>query len=209
MKLRDSENIYVLGGFLGAVSIVAALMLALVSQWTGEPIKNALENNRSKVFHRLMLPEFDCAGREINIGKFVFIPLQKGDDTIGFVGQGSIGGYGGNIEILVGFDLSGKITAVQVLRHKETPGLGAKVCERKFQRTVLNLAEVAPDVPGNELLDQFNGKSAFASGNWRISKDGGDFIYLTGATVTSRAITELVNDMAKVFSDSALVGGEK
>ena len=35
---------------------------------------------------------------------------------------------------------------------------------------------------------------------WKIKKDGGDMIYRTGATVTSRAVTRLVSDTAANFS---------
>ena len=103
---------------------------------------------------------------------------------------------------MVGFDLDGKITGVQILRHKETPGLGANVCDRTFKRTILNLTTPAPAVPANEYLDQFAGKSASAAGNWRTRKDGGEFIYRTGATVSSRAVTRAVNDIAAEFSRS-------
>ena len=41
MKLRDRENILALGGFLGAAALIAALVLALVSQLTTEPIRQA------------------------------------------------------------------------------------------------------------------------------------------------------------------------
>ena len=98
------------------------------------------------------------------------------------------------------FTLDGRITAVQILRHHETPGLGANVCDRKFQRTILNLSAEAPEVPENIYLDQFNGKEAAKSGDWKIVKDNGEFIYRTGATVTARAVTALVNDIAAEFA---------
>lgn len=207
MKFRDRENVFVLGGFLGVTAVAAALMLALVSQWTGGQIRKSQEDNRSKVFHRLLLPEFDSTGREVVVNDISFTPVLEEGNTVGFVGHGCSGGYGGEIEVMVGFDLSGRITGVQILRHKETPGLGAKVCDRKFQRTILNFSETAPEVPANDLLDQFNGRSAQDSGNWCISKDGGDFIYQTGATVTSRAVTAAVNDIARAFIRYNFAGG--
>ena len=97
---------------------------------------------------------------------------------------------------------------MQILRHNETPGLGANVCERKFQRTIFNFGEAVPEVPENRLLDQYNGLNADRAGNWQISKDGGEFEYLTGATVTSRAVTALVNEIAGAFA-AGNFGGEK
>lgn len=201
MSLRESEKIWVLGTFLGVTALLAALILALVSQWTAEPIRLSGERNRSKVFYRLLLPDFDRVGKEVKIGSLTYLPVFKSDKCTGFIGQGSNRlGYSGEIEVMVGFSSDGKITAVQVLRHKETPGLGANVCDRKFQRTIFNLTEKAPDVPANKILDQFAGKNSSQAGNWKISKDGGDFDYLTGATVSSRAVTALVDEIAAGFA---------
>lgn len=211
MKLRDQENMIVLGIFLGTTALVAALVLAVVSQLTAEPIREAAERNREQAFHRLLLPEFDRIGESAEHDGFIFYTVYNGEQAVGFVGQGvTRAGYGGEIEVLVGFDRSGKITGVQILRHKETPGLGANVCERKFQRTIFNIGGEVPAVPENRLLDQFNGLAAFSAGDWRISKDGGEFEYLTGATVTSRAVTALINDIAIAFAglDSGIGDGE-
>ncbi len=211
MRLRDREDSVVLGAFLGVVALIAALVLALVSQWTAEPIAQAAEKNREKAFYTLLLPEFDSIGNEVEYDGAIFYPVLKDSRIVGFVGQTTGSGYGGNIELLVGFTTDGKITSVQVLRHRETPGLGANVCDRKFQRTIFNLFEKAPDLPANPTLDQFRSRSAAAAGKWKISKDGGEFDYLTGATVTSRSITAMVNDLAVKFAKSGLMenGGVK
>ena len=201
MKLRDSENMWVLGGFLGAVALIAALALAFVSGLTAKPIEKAKEKNREQMLRRLQLPDFDRVGAEIEIGSFKYCAVYKNGALVGFVGQGSNKkGYAGEIEALIGIGIDGKITTVQILRHKETPGLGANVCDRKFQRSVTDLTASAPAIPANEYLDKFNKKDTASAGNWKIQKDGGEFLYRTGATVSSRAITELVNEISSVFA---------
>ena len=52
-------------------------------------------------------------------------------------------GYGGTIDLMVGLNPEGTITGVQVLRHTETPGLGAKITEEKFLQQFIakNLSE--------------------------------------------------------------------
>lgn len=205
MKLQNSENMVVLGSFLGITAVVAASVLAIVSMYTQQPIRQAQEKNRQKAFHRLLLPDFDTVGRSVDAGGCSFTPVLQDGVICGYVGQSSSrGGYGGEIEALVGFDVRGRITAVQILRHKETPGLGANVCDRKFQRTVFNLRESAPEVPANAFLDQFSSRDSRSAGRWRISKDGGEFDYLTGATVTSRAVTGLVDRISAAFAGSGL-----
>ena len=202
MKLRDNENTLVLGVFLCLAALVAAASLAWVSAITRGPIDRAKEKNRNAMLKRLSLPEFDRTGSSMKIGDREFLTVTGAGKVVGFVGQGQAAGYGGVIEAMVGFDLDGRITGVQILRHKETPGLGANVCDRTFKRTIFNLFAKAPAVPGNGYLDQFAGRSVAEAGNWRTKKDGGEFVYHTGATVTSRAVVKLVNEIASDFAKS-------
>lgn len=199
MKLRDRDNFVVLGVFLGVTALLAAVVLAVVSQLTAGPIDAAAQRTRQGAFLRLGLPEFDRTGDDCRFDGCLFTPVYKNDELCGFVGQGSGSGYGGEIIVLAGFDTGSRITGVQILQHKETPGLGANVCERKFQRTIFNLAEKAPAVPANRYLDQFTGVNSADYASWSICKDGGKFDYMTGATVTSRAVTGIVADIAGKF----------
>lgn len=83
-------------------------------------------------------------------------------------------GFGGEIDLMVGV-LDGKVTAVRIISHSETSGLGANAA--------------ASTSVGETFRDQFSGKS----GALAVTKDGGEIEALTGATVTSRAVTSGVN----------------
>lgn len=204
MKLKQNENIWVLGIFLGLTALLAALVLTVVSRLTARPIAEAKRKNQMAALKKLDLPEFDndITSDSVTINNITFMAARKNGKLTGIAAKGvTKGGYGGEIEALVGFDANGSITAVQILSHKETPGLGAVVCERKFQKTITNFTRPEPDkLPANRILDQFNRRNAASSGNWKISKDGGDFEFRTGATISSRAIVDLVNDIAVNFS---------
>lgn len=82
-------------------------------------------------------------------------------------------GYSGDIEILVGVDTAGVVTGVKVLKHLETPGLGAKIETPEFN-------------------GQFVGKSVANPPSWEVTKDGGTFVPITGATISSRAVTHAI-----------------
>ena len=72
--------------------------------------------------------------------------------------------------------------------------------KRKFQKTIFNLFEPKPEgLPPNSFLDQFDGKTARVAANWKVRKDGGSMKYITGATVTSRAVTQLAYELAEAF----------
>jgi electron transport complex protein RnfG len=93
-------------------------------------------------------------------------------------------GFSGPIRILLGVDISGKVTGVRILQHRETPGLGDKIESAR-----------------SDWVFQFDGR---AIGNpvltaWAIKDDGGDFDQLTGASVTPRAVINAVRDTLVYF----------
>ena len=82
-------------------------------------------------------------------------------------------GYSGEIKTLVGIDQEDKILGVRVITHKETPGLGDYIAIDKSQWSKnFNL----------KYLDKVSEKQ------WAVKKDGGDFDYISGATITPRAV---------------------
>ena len=57
-----------------------------------------------------------------------FIPgYDDSENLIGYVVRGSSSGYGGLMEFIVGIDLAGKITGLNILSHRETANLGDKI----------------------------------------------------------------------------------
>ncbi len=86
-------------------------------------------------------------------------------------------GYSGPIRLLVGIHRDGTLAGVRVVAHKETPGLGDKIDERKsdwvLAFTGLSLGEPPPE-------------------RWKVRRDGGDFDQFTGATITPRAVVKAV-----------------
>ena len=88
------------------------------------------------------------------------------------------GGFGGKIDMMVGFLADGTIKGTSVLSHAETPGLGANMTG-KFK-------------------DQFVDKNP---ANYRliVTKDGGDVDAITAATITSRAFSKAVDKAYQAF----------
>ena len=86
-------------------------------------------------------------------------------------------GYRGPIELLVAIDASGTLIGVQVVRHRETPGLGDAFENRN-----------------RDWLPKFRGRSLDdpPQQRWAVRSDGGDFDAFTGATITPRAIVKAV-----------------
>lgn len=94
-------------------------------------------------------------------------------------------GYAGPIKLIVGIRMDGSLGGVRVMAHKETPGLGDKL-EEKRSDWVLGFT-------GKSLTDP-------APERWKVKRDGGDFDQFTGATITPRAIVASTKHSLEYFS---------
>ncbi|MSQ80561.1 MAG: electron transport complex subunit RsxG [Candidatus Methylopumilus sp.] len=82
-------------------------------------------------------------------------------------------GYSGEIKTLVGIDHENKVLGVRVINHKETPGLGDYI-----------------EIEKSKWIKNFDNTSLekITENHWAVKKDGGEFDYTTGATITPRAV---------------------
>lgn len=94
-------------------------------------------------------------------------------------------GYAGEIRLLVGILADGRIAGVRVTAHKETPGLGDYI-----------------DAAKSRWIHVFDGRSLDDPGEalWKVRKDGGQFDYMAGATITPRAVVKAVHKSLKYFA---------
>lgn len=88
-------------------------------------------------------------------------------------------GYAGQIGLLLAVGNEGRLLAVRVTRHKETPGLGDYIDPKKDR----NKAQ--------PWIEQFSnlGFDQLPADRWRVRKDGGQFDQRAGATISARAVT--------------------
>ena len=96
-------------------------------------------------------------------------------------------GYSGPIKLLVAVNVDGTLGGVRIVAHKETPGLGDKVEERR-----------------SDWVYSFNGKSLDdpKPEKWKVKRDGGVFDQFTGATVTPRSIVKAVKNTLIYFREN-------
>jgi electron transport complex protein RnfG len=93
-------------------------------------------------------------------------------------------GYNGPIKIIVGITIDGIICGVRVVDHRETPGLGDAIDEKR-----------------SHWILGFDGHSQENTSNsqWQVKKDGGVFDQFTGATITPRAVVKAVHNSLRYF----------
>lgn len=98
------------------------------------------------------------------------VQVYQDGKRIGKVSVAEAKGYRSTITVLVGLDEQGVVKGVSVLSQEETPGLGTRVAEPSF-------------------LDQFKSKPVEKIA---LSSEGGEIDAVTGATISSRAVTQAV-----------------
>lgn len=165
---------------LTIVTLVAALALGYVYQWTKEPIAKAQMAKQLKAIESVVqgydnnpVTEKYKAITPDGIDSLEFFPAIKSGKLIGMaIKTRSVKGYSGDIWLMVGLSITGEIQNIVVIEHKETPGLGSKMTSPAFVNQFLN--------KNPEQL------------KLKVRKDGGDIDAISGATITSRAYSEAV-----------------
>jgi electron transport complex protein RnfG len=90
------------------------------------------------------------------------------------------GGYGGEVGLMVGIDVKeDKVVGVGVTTHAETPGMGAK-------------AETDPS-----FVAQFEDLSL--EDPFKVTQDGGTINAISGATLTSRAVSLAATEASGIY----------
>lgn len=111
------------------------------------------------------------------IEKYIF-PAKK-DGRVTAVAYASTGsGYGGEIDVMVGLSMDGKLTGISVMTHSETPGLGALITEPMF-------------------TEQFRGLPLEAG--VELSSDGGDIDAVSGASFSSKGVIAAIQGAMEIF----------
>lgn len=96
-------------------------------------------------------------------------------------------GYSGNIKLLVGIRTDGTLAGVRALTHKETPGLGDAIEERRSPWVFIFDGRALND-PVKEM--------------WKVQRDRGGFDQITGATITSRAVVKAVHKALEYYQSN-------
>ena len=162
---------------LTLITLIAGICLGAVYEITKEPIAQAQDAAKKEAWQQVF-PDADANDFEL-----IDVDQKAADKAIKDLGVKAtidevctVGeeGYGGDIKITVGITADGTINGISILSITETAGLGMRATEPAF-------------------YEQYQGKQAE---KFVVSKDGGDgepIDALSGATITSRAVTGAVN----------------
>ena len=169
---------------LGGIALVCALLLAVVNALTAKKIARVEAAKTAQAIARVLPPfEGEPVDFEVEVGgkPYQVHKAMEADSTIGYAIEVVSSGFGGPINMMVGFTAKGEICSTAVISHSETPGLGAKITDE-----------------GSRFRTQFAGKDP-ADYRLFVTKDGGDVDAITASTITSRAFTAAVANAYNVY----------
>lgn len=114
----------------------------------------------------------------------VYRAKHLGQDTALVLSPVDAPGYAGPIRLIIAIMADGSLGGVRVVAHKETPGLGDKIEEKR-----------------TDWILGFSGKSLSSpsADQWKVKRDGGQFDQFTGATITPRSIVTKVRETLEYF----------
>ncbi|MDA3839126.1 MAG: FMN-binding protein [Candidatus Delongbacteria bacterium] len=103
-------------------------------------------------------------------------------------------GFSGVVETMIGTDLNFKINGIKVLKHTETPGLGAEVLTKKYEDIQKHGDNAKPFFEG-----WFAEKSSLKVVVVNDDLNSKDKVQsITGATITTRAVCKSINKYAEL-----------
>ncbi|GAA0125050.1 RnfABCDGE type electron transport complex subunit G [Clostridium sp. ATCC 25772] len=179
------EN-FKLGGILLIITAIAGLILSVAHSVTMGPIL-AKEKEEKVAAMKVILPEAEdfATVKDVEITEEILgvEAGTKNGKNVGYCINVSSKGYGGPINMMIGISEDGKIEGVQILSLSETPGLGSKAKEPEF-------------------IDQFKDKEATELSVDKESGSDDKVLAISGATITSKAVTAGVNNAVKLFNEN-------
>lgn len=186
MQMKKDGNLRLVVS-LGTICIIAGLLLAVMNSLTAGPIAEGAQRARVVAVAEV-LPKFDNNPLEcltvVRVGEdsAVVFPGKMGDRLTGIAVEiTAVNSFSGQIRLMIGFDVEGRVADYNVLEQSETPGLGAKVGEwfrEGGSRGIMGR------MPAEEPL--------------QVIKDGGEIDGITAATITSRSFLNAVNRAAVI-----------
>ncbi|MEA2103951.1 MAG: RnfABCDGE type electron transport complex subunit G [Candidatus Cloacimonadota bacterium] len=178
------------------ICVIASTVLAFLYQKTAPIIA---ENNKiaERDARKVVLPEatkflaVDGQGRtevekDFSEKNIKYYEGFSDDKLVGYIFKCGEKGYSSYVKTIVGIanDKDFTITGIKIVSQQETPGLGANCVTPGFAA-------------------KFKGKNPATI---YVNKDGGDIVAITGATITTRTVTNSIRDefdlLKKDFKDN-------
>ncbi len=177
---------------LSVICIVVTLALSSTNLLTSDKIEALAIETQNKAMSKLIeADEYHELPAKTSYGDITYNAAIKDGDTIGCIFVTEANGYGGIISVMTAVDMDGKIIAVEILAAAdETPGLGQNVTKPDWYAQFSDLKDDITVIKGGS-----------------ANKDNNEVNAVTGATISSKAVTSAVNQ-ALDYAEEIIVKGD-
>lgn len=182
---KNDNSILKIALNLTVACLIAGCIIAGVYYLTASTAEQASIKLRDETMRSMV--EGSTSISEIK-GKDGWYKVYKGKKLAGYIVPSDTKGYGGTIELLVAVDQECKVITFKIVTSNETPGLGENAKKPEFS-------------------DQFIGKTLEHLVVTKDKTDTEDIQAMSGATITSKAVTLGVSDAVKEVGEY-LKGGQ-
>ena len=166
---------------LFVICLVSTALLALANNVTA-PIIDKLAIQTEIESRNEVLETAEIFEEKSDNGIDYVVGLDKDGNEIGMVFTSTAKSYGGEIIVMTGVDMEGKITGIKLLQINDTPGLGMNAQKPEFRDKFLGMSDKITIVKN----------SANAANN--------EIDALSGATISSNAVADAVNESLENFA---------
>ncbi|MBP9989297.1 MAG: FMN-binding protein [Ruminococcus sp.] len=173
---------------LFVICLVATALLALANNVTAPIIDELAKKTEIESRQKVLSSATDF--KDGKQGDIVYATgYDKDGKPVGLIFTTTEKSYGGDVQVMTGIDTDGKVTGVEILSINDTAGLGQKATEESFRSQFVGLIK--------DIVVQKNSSN----------HDNNEITALTGATITSKAVTGAVNDALAQYETVMAKGG--
>lgn len=183
---------------LTILSLVCVSVIFLVHHFTKEKISINKEQAALKVITEVLSIDYDndlfrdkievdVPVYISNTNKITVFRARQNDQPVGLsLMPVTTKGYNGFISLVIGITYDGKLMGIKIINHNETDGFGNQAHQDNSD-WLLGFNEQSLETPEKE---------------WAIKKDDGKFDQLSGATITSRSIINVIYKTLEYYKEN-------
>ncbi|MCK4259390.1 MAG: RnfABCDGE type electron transport complex subunit G [Halanaerobiales bacterium] len=173
---------------LTVIAILSGLVLAFTFNMTNDKIIHNAEVKKQNAIAEV-LPGIESYELKQKGDFSYYQGIDANGNPIGIAVEAKGGGFQGEIKMMVGFiPTEKKISAIKILSHLETPGLGARITETGFKSNYENKPFGNYSVVKRPVANEMEVEA------------------ISGATISSDAVTTIIQNTLKAVEEA--FGGE-
>ncbi len=182
---KQNSEIVTPTAVLAIICIVVTLALSSSNLLTYKKIDALRKVSEGEAMKRVMKGTYTEVKETVDGDDITYNIVKKGTETIGYIFTTSSKGYGGSISVMTAVNVDGTVAAIEILdASNETPGLGQNITKPDWYTQFKTLKEKITVVKSNGALKENNEINA-----------------VTGATISSRGVTNAVNQALKYANE--------